>query len=128
MPITTINPATGETLATYDSHDDAAIEQLLEAAHEATLAWGGRVAPAERGRWSARWRATLRDRVEELAGLITDGDGQASGGSPPARSRSRRSPPSSTPTRPTRSSATAASRSTGWTRGSPTSPWASSTP
>ena len=46
MSITTLNPATGEPQATYDSHDDAQIEALLEAAHDATLTWG--LTPQER--------------------------------------------------------------------------------
>jgi len=70
MSITTLNPATGEPLATYDSHDDAQIEALLEAAHDATLTWG--LTPQERRTTVvANLANVLRERSDELAGLIT---------------------------------------------------------
>lgn len=71
MSITTVNPATGRPLATYASHDDDAIERLLDTAHRATLDWGR--APLDRRVQVVRVLAhTLRDRADELAGTVTD--------------------------------------------------------
>ncbi len=70
MSITTINPATGIPLATYDSHGDAALEALLSAADAATLSWGlrpldVRIAAVQ------RLAAVLWERAGEIAALIT---------------------------------------------------------
>jgi len=40
MSITTVNPATGTTIATHQAHTDARLEQLLQRAHAATREWG----------------------------------------------------------------------------------------
>ena len=71
MSITTTNPANGQTLATYDTHDDAQLDGLLARAHEATLAWG--VTPRqERVAVVRRVAEVLRERMDELARLITE--------------------------------------------------------
>jgi acyl-CoA reductase-like NAD-dependent aldehyde dehydrogenase len=40
MTITTVDPATGAPLATYDTHSDGELESLLARAHVATTSWG----------------------------------------------------------------------------------------
>jgi succinate-semialdehyde dehydrogenase/glutarate-semialdehyde dehydrogenase len=70
MSITTLNPATGEPVATYASHDDAQLEDLLQRAHVATQGWGRE--PLERRTAVVENLATvLRARSGELAALIT---------------------------------------------------------
>ena len=70
MSITTINPATGSRMATYDSHTDDQILDLLTDGHQATLAWG--TTPLEtRVDVVTRLAQTLRETREELAALIT---------------------------------------------------------
>ena len=70
MTITTVNPATGQTLATYDSHTDQDITRLLESGHLAAQAWG-RVPVAERAAVVAALASALRGGAEQFAGLIT---------------------------------------------------------
>jgi succinate-semialdehyde dehydrogenase/glutarate-semialdehyde dehydrogenase len=70
MSVTTINPATGATLATYESHDDDAVDRLLSAAHAATANWG--LQPLDvRTATVARLAAVLRGRADDIAALIT---------------------------------------------------------
>lgn len=70
MSITTVNPATGATLATYESHDDTALERLLSEAHSATTSWG--LEPVEvRTAAVTRLAAVLRARASDIAALIT---------------------------------------------------------
>lgn len=70
MSITTVNPATGATLATYASHDDARIEQLLMRADAATAEWGRQ--PLEvRAATLTQLADNLRLRQDDLAGSIT---------------------------------------------------------
>jgi acyl-CoA reductase-like NAD-dependent aldehyde dehydrogenase len=70
MTITTINPATGRTLATYDSHDDEQIEGLVERAHLAAESWG-RQPLARRVEVITELARVLRARRAGLAELIT---------------------------------------------------------
>jgi succinate-semialdehyde dehydrogenase/glutarate-semialdehyde dehydrogenase len=81
MSITTVNPADGRALATYDSHTDAQVESLLQAGLVATQAWGAthldrRVAVV------TALAAALRARAQDLAELVT-----AEMGKPLAESR-----------------------------------------
>jgi acyl-CoA reductase-like NAD-dependent aldehyde dehydrogenase len=70
LSITTVNPATGATLATYASHDDARIEQLLMRADAATAEWGRQ--PLEvRAATLTQLADNLRLRQDDLAGSIT---------------------------------------------------------
>jgi len=70
MSITTVNPATGDPLATYDSHNDEQIDQLLQRAHHASLAWG--TTPLERRvEVVSSLARALRERRDEFATLIT---------------------------------------------------------
>jgi acyl-CoA reductase-like NAD-dependent aldehyde dehydrogenase len=70
MSITTINPASGQPLATYDGNTDGELEDLLERAHQATLAWG-HVPLIDRVRVLVSLAAALRARSEELSALVT---------------------------------------------------------
>ena len=70
MSITTINPATGATLATYDSHDEPALDRLLSAAHAATASWGRRPLDV-RTSVVGRLAAVLRERANDIAALMT---------------------------------------------------------
>lgn len=70
MSITTINPATGATLATYPSHDDIELEGLLSAAHAATASWGSR-SLEDRTAAVTRLAKVLRERSSDVAALIT---------------------------------------------------------
>lgn len=71
MSITTVNPATGRTLTTYDSHSDAQLDDLLQRGHDATRAWG-RVPVAERAAVVRGLAEHLRARRDEYAHLITE--------------------------------------------------------
>jgi succinate-semialdehyde dehydrogenase/glutarate-semialdehyde dehydrogenase len=68
--IRTINPATGEELATYAAFTDKAIEEAVAQAHAATSEWGA-LPVAERAARLGAVGKILRDRREELAHLIT---------------------------------------------------------
>ena len=70
MSITTVNPATGAALATYESHDDGALDRLLSAAHAATASWG--LQPLDvRTEIVARLATVLREHSDDIAALIT---------------------------------------------------------
>ena len=47
MSITTVNPATGTTIAMYQAHTDARLEELLQRAHAATRESGSHRFPSE---------------------------------------------------------------------------------
>lgn len=68
--ITTINPATGEPLASYPLMDEAEAVAAVDACHEAFLAWR-ETSHEERGRLLRAIAAELRDQAEDLAGLMT---------------------------------------------------------
>jgi len=72
-----INPSTGEVLATVAKATKADIDRAVDTAHAAFegKAWGG-MAPAERGRIMQRMAQALRDRVEELAELESRDNGK----------------------------------------------------
>ncbi|MGM7672063.1 NAD-dependent succinate-semialdehyde dehydrogenase [Microbacterium sp. A93] len=64
-----VNPATGETLATYDTFSDAQIEDAVARAHAAASVWGAR-SPAERAVVIRRISALHRERSAELSAII----------------------------------------------------------
>ncbi len=70
MTIITINPATGDHLATYEAHTMAAVEARLVAAASAQRAWRTET-PARRGALLARLAGVLRERTAEYARLVT---------------------------------------------------------
>ncbi|HEV2127117.1 MAG TPA: NAD-dependent succinate-semialdehyde dehydrogenase [Thermomicrobiales bacterium] len=70
MAITTINPATGETLATYDEFSTSEVNAAIEAAHQAYLGWR-ETSFAERAERLHALAAILREDQERLATLMT---------------------------------------------------------
>lgn len=68
--IVSFNPATDETLATFEPHDGAAIEQRLDAAHRAQQAWA-RTPLSERLALLRRIARQLREEKAELGRTIT---------------------------------------------------------
>jgi succinate-semialdehyde dehydrogenase/glutarate-semialdehyde dehydrogenase len=70
MPIASVNPATGETVRTFEPHDLNHIDEMLTRAQEAYLGWRKRPI-AERAAVVARAGEVLGKRREELARLMT---------------------------------------------------------
>ena len=70
MSITTVNPATGQSLVTYQSHGDTQIESLLAISAAATDAWG-RTALQDRVAVVTELARVLRSRTAEVGKLIT---------------------------------------------------------
>ena len=68
--ITSFNPATGQTLATFASHDDTHIETTLAQANHAQKQWAA-LSLAERLPYLMAVAKTLRRNKEALARLIT---------------------------------------------------------
>ncbi|WP_327693201.1 aldehyde dehydrogenase family protein [Streptomyces sp. NBC_00459] len=68
--IQTLDPATGEYLATYEGWDADRIEAAVERAHAASRAWA-LVPVAERAARAARLARTLREHKDHLATLAT---------------------------------------------------------
>jgi succinate-semialdehyde dehydrogenase/glutarate-semialdehyde dehydrogenase len=70
MTVTTINPASGDPLATYEDTSPDAVDQILQRAHDAAARW--RHTPAEeRAAALRRLGGVLRTRSDELALLCT---------------------------------------------------------
>src|SRR4051794_25798718 len=68
--IATINPYSNEVVREFSPMPDAAVDQAVDAAHEAFASW--RAAPvAERARLLANAARLMRERSEELAHLVT---------------------------------------------------------
>jgi succinate-semialdehyde dehydrogenase/glutarate-semialdehyde dehydrogenase len=70
VTVTTVNPATGETLATYHESGPGEIDAILAGAQEAAARWRI-VPPAARARALHRLASSLRDRAEPLALVAT---------------------------------------------------------
>ncbi|WP_374455373.1 aldehyde dehydrogenase family protein [Nocardioides sp.] len=68
--ITTVDPATGLDLATYDAHDEAAVDAALASAHAAYLDWSTRPV-AERCDLLRSVGKLLTERRDDYAALIT---------------------------------------------------------
>lgn len=68
--IRSINPATGETLATFDAHDAQEIDRSLSAARSAQRQWRERPVP-ERALLLVALARVLRERKTDYARLIT---------------------------------------------------------
>ena len=64
-----INPATGQTHATYDTFTDAQIDDAVARAHAAASVWGA-TTPAERAAVIRRIAELHRERVSDLAAII----------------------------------------------------------
>jgi succinate-semialdehyde dehydrogenase/glutarate-semialdehyde dehydrogenase len=67
--ITVVNPATGETVRTYDAHTPDEAATFVEAAHEAHRAWR-RSAFSERAALLRRVAGLLRERADTYARLM----------------------------------------------------------
>ncbi|MEI2810200.1 MAG: aldehyde dehydrogenase family protein [Nocardioides sp.] len=70
IELVTTNPATGQELARYATHDDAAVEAALDAAAGAARLWAT-TSMEERGALLRSVQALLTERREEYAALIT---------------------------------------------------------
>ncbi len=70
MSIESVNPATGERVATFEEADAAAIEAALARAESTFAQWRERPVP-ERAALFGELAKTLRSNSEELAGLVT---------------------------------------------------------
>lgn len=70
MTYAVVNPATGETLATYPDATAEEVEAALAAAAEAARTWGRTSAPAERAALLRRVAELHRERRDELAAII----------------------------------------------------------
>jgi succinate-semialdehyde dehydrogenase/glutarate-semialdehyde dehydrogenase len=68
--ITTINPTTGTTLATYNSWDEAQIESAVARGHQTALAWGEQPL-SQRVAAVQRVADQLRQHKAELANIMT---------------------------------------------------------
>lgn len=68
---TTINPTTGEELATYENHTDDELNQIVDAAHDAFDDWRRRPLK-ERAELAARIGELLGERIDDLAQIMTD--------------------------------------------------------
>ncbi|WP_347353969.1 NAD-dependent succinate-semialdehyde dehydrogenase [Intrasporangium sp.] len=66
---TVVNPATGETLASYPTNTDAEVQDALAAAHAAFQDWRGKPV-AERAEIVRRVAQLHRERRDELAAII----------------------------------------------------------
>ena len=64
-----INPATGETLATYDTFTDAQVEDAIARAASAATTWAA-TSPAERASVIRRIAELHRERKDELGAII----------------------------------------------------------
>jgi len=64
-----VNPATGETLAEYDTLSDAGVDAAIAAAHDGYRLWS-RTAPAERAEGLRRVAQLHRERRDDLAAII----------------------------------------------------------
>ncbi|MGV9662619.1 aldehyde dehydrogenase family protein [Nocardia niigatensis] len=67
--LTSVNPATGETLATYQIDDEAAVRAAVAKARTAAATWGA-LTYAERKKHILRWGSKLVEKSDELSELI----------------------------------------------------------
>src|SRR5579863_9773034 len=70
-----VNPATGETLAQLPHASKADLDTALEAAHKAFKTWRA-VAPTERSRVLRAAATTMRERVNQIATVLTLEEGK----------------------------------------------------
>jgi acyl-CoA reductase-like NAD-dependent aldehyde dehydrogenase len=70
MSVTTIDPSTGQSLATYEETTAEALNRLLDRAHLAAQGWRD-TPPPERANGLRRLATALRERQQELAWLAT---------------------------------------------------------
>lgn len=70
MAIASINPATGETVATFEAHDDAEIERRIAQSRAAFEQLRG-VSYAQRAEWMIAAADLMEAEVEEAAAMLT---------------------------------------------------------
>jgi acyl-CoA reductase-like NAD-dependent aldehyde dehydrogenase len=70
-----VNPATGEVLATVPVHDAASVDAAVAAARSAAKWWGG-LSFKERARRLRQWRGWLVNHANELAELVHEENGK----------------------------------------------------
>ena len=70
VTVTTIDPSTGVSLATYDEASPETVDTILRGAREASASWRLK-SPAQRARALARRARSLRERRDELALMAT---------------------------------------------------------
>src|SRR4051794_22389122 len=73
-----VNPATGEQLASFDIHTEADVRAAVARARPAATWWAELGEPGRRQRLRA-WRGLLVRRTDELAGLIAQENGKPTG-------------------------------------------------
>ncbi len=71
MALKSINPATGELIASYEEHSAAAVEAAVRKAHEASASWA-RLGSARRAAPLRRAAAVLRAEKTPLARLMSE--------------------------------------------------------
>jgi succinate-semialdehyde dehydrogenase / glutarate-semialdehyde dehydrogenase len=71
MAITSVNPATGKTIKTYDEHTPEQARAIVEQAHDAWCSWRNS-SFAERAERMRRAAGVLRDRKSEFARLMAE--------------------------------------------------------
>ena len=70
MPISTLNPMSGEVIESYEAYDDVHVDRIVEAASRAQRHWKG-LAVEARAAAVQPMGALLRSRLEEYALLMT---------------------------------------------------------
>ena len=70
MAIASINPATGETVATFEAHDDAEIERRIAQSRAAFEQLRG-TTYAQRAQWMIAAADLMEAEVEEAAAMMT---------------------------------------------------------
>ncbi|QVI23677.1 aldehyde dehydrogenase family protein [Nocardia tengchongensis] len=73
--LTSVNPATGEALATYPIDDEAAVHAAVAKARSAAATWGA-LSYAERKKHILRWGSKLVEKSDELSELIKAENGK----------------------------------------------------
>lgn len=71
MALQSVNPATGDTVKTYDAMDDQQVDGIIDAVHEASLAWQ-QTRFSERAALLTRAAAVLRKNKPDFAALMTE--------------------------------------------------------
>jgi succinate-semialdehyde dehydrogenase/glutarate-semialdehyde dehydrogenase len=71
MPITSVNPATGKTIKTYDEHTPEQAKAIVEQAHDAWCSWR-KTSFVERAERMRRAAEVLRERKSEFARLMAE--------------------------------------------------------
>jgi len=72
MPYRSVNPATGEVIATFANHTDAELQEALAIAHSLFLSDWSRGPRQRRLELLSRVADVLDGRLEELAGILTE--------------------------------------------------------